>query len=1012
MFSPVQCFLQDSKNYIWMGGRALQRYDGYRFKNYFDGREHLSVQCLFEDNQQNMWAGTDRGVYRLNKKTDKFELFQDSMLSNGKKVQMNITAISDDGNGTLWFGALKFYAALNTTTRRIEDVSTMIGFDKKGNGGVINKDADGNLWFRFPKPYGLVRYNWKSKTTSSHFNNPLNETVFNIDAGNAIVIPDKNDNVWFSESFDSRELFRYNTVSLKLYKYRLSYPPGMYKAGPAVSGRFIVDSHGLVWIKLEERMGIARYNPAADSFEYLYSDNDSKNGLHDVYSITNASGAFYEDKQGNFWQGGTEVNFFSPYKQVFQTFRLSDYLKEGAVPRSGNTSNTAANSFLLMPDNKIYAAFYGDGLWRCNQELLPEKKIQLPESVSPLLWHIFSPDFRKVFISDQFRKISVYDIQTGATELKTYSEFPPVNIVTSLVENDSTVWLGLWTEATSRFNPLNGHYSNYKSAFTANPAERLTILSFCRKDTNHIWVAASNGLHLFNTVTNKAVSCWQPDNSTTNGGPNLIRHISQLNNDTLLLCSNNGFIIYNSRKNTANILTIKDGMPDNICYASLVENNKQYVWINTANKGLCRLHIPTLSVTAFQDNDGMEMLNGTETCFTMPDSRFVFANNNGFTIFNPMKAHQDAGSSKPLITDLQINGGSIRLTNSPGRDTKLRLNHRQNTIAISFSTLDFFNLVNQTYSVKLKGADSGWIDIGRRSQIEYRNLSPGRYTLLLKCNASVTKDASQITTLSFVINPPFWKRWWFYSTVGLMLVIAAYLLYRSRIKNIRKQEMLKTEYTKLVNETEIKALRSQMNPHFIFNSLNAINRYILKNEKKEASEYLSKFSKLIRLILDNSRHAKVPLSQELNAIELYLELESLRFQNIFEYNINRGINISIESIFIPPMLIQPVVENAIWHGLLPKGNDSCLNISLHTEGNHLICAVEDNGIGRQKSAELKKNQLLEKSSVGLSATEQRLRLLSDEKEGKQLLHVTDLTNEQGEASGTRVTILIPYTTKP
>jgi hypothetical protein len=453
-------------------------------------------------------------------------------------------------------------------------------------------------------------------------------------------------------------------------------------------------------------------------------------------------------------------------------------------------------------------------------------------------------------------------------------------------------------------------------------------------------------------------------------------------------------------------------MPDDFCLASLTEKNRKYVWINTAGKGLCRLHLPSLQGVSFLQDDGLEISNGDIAATTLPGGMFLFGNSNGFSVFNPEALQARLSNQKPVITGFLINGKSLNAGNLNNSGSAIRLTHHENNISISFSTLDYFNAVNQTYSVKLSDVEKNWTNIGLRSQVDYRNLAPGHYTLMIKTNSGDLENEANYAIISFIISPPFWKQAWFYTLLGAIIITVVYLLYRYRVNTIKKQEALKSEYNRLVNETEIKALRSQMNPHFIFNSLNAINRYILKNEKKEASEYLSKFSKLIRLILDNSRQTKIPLSQDLNALCLYLELEKLRFQDNFSYSIHIDDAISTESVFIPPLLIQPIVENAIWHGLLPKVAASHIQITMKLNGIFLDCTVEDNGIGRKKSAEMKTGQVLEKSSVGIHATEQRLRLLFNNDKAKKLLEITDLFDITGNPAGTRVTLHIPYYNKP
>jgi LytS/YehU family sensor histidine kinase len=206
----------------------------------------------------------------------------------------------------------------------------------------------------------------------------------------------------------------------------------------------------------------------------------------------------------------------------------------------------------------------------------------------------------------------------------------------------------------------------------------------------------------------------------------------------------------------------------------------------------------------------------------------------------------------------------------------------------------------------------------------------------------------------------------------------------------------------------MKALRAQSNPHFIFNCLNSINRMILSGEADDASRYLTKFSKLIRLILENAEYTTVSLKNELAMLESYIQLEALRFKGKISYKISVDATIEPESIHLPSMVLQPFVENAIWHGLMHKENDDkgMIAIVIREEEGRLLCTIEDNGVGREKAKVLREKSILKSKSMGIKITEERLRLLSKE-QLKQWIRITDLKDSLDQVLGTRVDIMVP-----
>jgi tetratricopeptide (TPR) repeat protein len=248
-----------------------------------------------------------------------------------------------------------------------------------------------------------------------------------------------------------------------------------------------------------------------------------------------------------------------------------------------------------------------------------------------------------------------------------------------------------------------------------------------------------------------------------------------------------------------------------------------------------------------------------------------------------------------------------------------------------------------------------------------------------------------------------------YGGLGLIVVGSGAGFGVYRVQRKRKESRLKAEFEKKVAEVQMQALRAQMNPHFIFNCLNSINRYIVKSDSTSASGYLTKFSKLIRSILDNSAAEMVSLDAEQQMLQLYAEMESMRFPNRFTYEISSDRDLDPEGVFIPPMLVQPYVENAIWHGLMHKEHSGHLTVRFSNVGNSMLqVIIEDNGVGREKAAELKSKNALAHKSHGMQITGDRLRIVSQRFKSSTSLKIDDLSDETGAATGTRVTILIPF----
>lgn len=301
------------------------------------------------------------------------------------------------------------------------------------------------------------------------------------------------------------------------------------------------------------------------------------------------------------------------------------------------------------------------------------------------------------------------------------------------------------------------------------------------------------------------------------------------------------------------------------------------------------------------------------------------------------------------------------------------------------------------YHYQLEGNDTSWtVAPYAEHELIYQSLAPGNYTLLVKAeNNGIFSNTIQY---SFVVRGPFWNSVWFYGGITLLLALIITIVYRYRLRTQERK-------SRLINEllaSRLTAIQSQMNPHFIFNSLNSIQDLVLKGDVDNSYTFITKFSNLVRRTLSYSDKDFIEFSQEIKLLELYLSLEKLRFKDDLEFAIRTD---GIDDILIPPMLIQPFIENSLLHGLLHKEGKKKLFVSFElTE--HLICTIEDNGIGREKSKEIKSRQRADHESFSSEAIRKRFSILSRLFEG-DLGYVYEDLSEDGKATGTRVILTIP-----
>jgi hypothetical protein len=338
----------------------------------------------------------------------------------------------------------------------------------------------------------------------------------------------------------------------------------------------------------------------------------------------------------------------------------------------------------------------------------------------------------------------------------------------------------------------------------------------------------------------------------------------------------------------------------------------------------------------------------------------------------------------------------------------LDLPHNKNTIKVRLDIFTFKRAgVVPTLIYIVQGAGHSYHSV-RSNELVLNNLSPGKYSVTIYAVNSDLRLSTRPLTLNFRIQKPWWQSWLFLIPMLLLFLLAVFLVTRMIIRRIRHKEKEKTRINKMLADYHMSALRAQMNPHFIFNCINSIQRFILTKKSQEAYNYLTKFSRLIRLVLNYAEKNLITLSQELEIVELYTELEQLRFDNKFTYQFRIAGNVKPDEVYVPVLIIQPYIENAIWHGImnLDKEKTGHISITILFENDTLQIVVEDNGVGRERAAAFSKK---DHESKATWINNKRAEIINMAGNNVQNVRIEDILSMDGSVAGTRVSIYISQT---
>ena len=435
-----------------------------------------------------------------------------------------------------------------------------------------------------------------------------------------------------------------------------------------------------------------------------------------------------------------------------------------------------------------------------------------------------------------------------------------------------------------------------------------------------------------------------------------------------------------------------DGLLTNNIRNITLDNN-QNIWVGT-KKGVNKIQLNRRNnvkeITKFTTSEGL--ISDEVNQILCHNDLIWVATNQGLSQFD--SEHLFFNSTPPPIylTKVKVNEAYHEFESLNNFD------HSSKVFNFEFTGINYRGNGNTKYRYRLRGHEKNW---NETFNCEARYiLSPGEYNFEVIAQSSSGIWSIDPATYNFTINAPIWQRWWFIALIISIISILAYYAFNRRILALEKEASLKIKMA----QSQHQALSAQLKPHFVFNVINSIHNYIRKNDKSKSSEYLLLFSKLIRQILTNSQEHLITIDQEIQLVESYLQVEQLRFKERMIYSLEVDENIDTLSLKIPSQLIQPYVENAIWHGLMHKTEIGHVSIKIKLLKDQLNCIIEDNGIGRKMAENI--SNIYHKSS-GMSINAQRLKLIEFIFKRPVKLMIEDLYNKEGEACGTRVNLIIP-----
>lgn len=1012
--NSVQCIFQDSRGYIWIGTQnGLNRYDGKHITVYHCDPENPaalpreSIRGITEDQDGILWLSADYGVIEFNPVTEKFCLFKHDEKNPGSLPGDHVPNLAIDSHNNLWVGSGLSLNLFNRTSRTFKPCFPLSPemIKKKpvlAPVGTIHEDNEHNFWIGYEGgvyKFGLDNKQWSLFPYSAKKNTGLIDIL--IDHNNTIW------SLWWDMTLAvfHPENGSYETIPGLVF-------PIHYLYSNMTEWK---DASGVYWLVVIAEQNLVMYNHASGMSRTISLCDPSSDLVSDEFPTT-----LYTDRNNLLWIGTTKgMKILDNADQLFHS-------GEPFKIKNGNSLHSPGVIGKIYADNEVnmIAYYYGRGIgiftsgWKFLRYLphIPPRDSGFESSCIHDVWR----DCNGVFWITTSGGLVRFDWKNNR-----FKKFVPPFEKTAPVQDQNTLYEITPYHATE-FYIRSRHKGIYKfdtrkERFTEHlfhdektpsslPVNDLRSVIRYREDSIVI-LTTDAGILFYNPLKKSFDKIDHDPDVKINDALHNLYFGYTLSDNILWLNSAHGLLKFDLRKKSFELFNLKNNLTNEFIISNVVDDSGN-VWV-THNAGISRFDKTSRIFTNFGENNGLAFHDFTPDMIKMTDGHIYFGSGTRLVWFDPFRFGINQNIPRVHINSVKVMNELYRFqTDSVTHQKSLTLNYDQDFISIDFSVLNLSHPGQNSFYYRLDD-DTNWMKVNE-GIVNLVRLSPGRYILHVTGSNDSGLMNSTGDELYLRILPPFYETWWFRMIILALFLVVIYFVQRVKIGTIRREEQMKTEFSRQLAQAETRALRAQMNPHFIFNSLNSINSFIIDKQHEIASEYLIKFSKLIRLILDNSRSETISLEKELETLKLYVILESARYDDKFRCIYTIADNVDIKSVMIPPMLLQPFVENAIWHGLMQKEGNGTIAIDITMSNEPLAkshdqllkITITDDGIGREKSAELKSKSAAHKSH-GLKVTSQRIEMMNKLNITGARVDVTDLKDSRGNATGTQVMLLIP-----
>jgi ligand-binding sensor domain-containing protein len=833
---------------------------------------------------------------------------------------------------------------------------------------------------------GITFYDYKTQTYFHRYHNPDKKSIFyhakrKIGDFQSDLEQDASGKMWFV--LEDKYLARYDISTDQLDTFKLPIPVGTWSCCWSIG----VDAHENIWVGTRHG-GVLVFDTGSNTFSSLKDSGVNRLIQSDyIYSIEKGP------RGEMFVAHDAGLDIIDLYDLSLQEIKLSD--RNDFMNIKYQSGDMSFNE----DESSVYIPFYHAGFFKYkldDESLIQFEKSPYDEWYTSLIYYSHGKTYAS---SDgNLREIGFQEDSLIFTEnllLPDTLTHLRGQVVWCHIESPNSIYVkkssGLFFHIhDGQLDAMSSQ--GFKPDICMSPDSQ--VLSYMTADENLVRINLQQRRHDTIDLQHYLQSL---DFSFSNS-----RHIVD-DGTSVWMTGQNGILRFNYLDEKLQSYGLEKGLSHTFTF-SIVLDNQRNVWVGSIG-GIDRYDRSDdrfVSIYKIKDNIYMDAF-GHALCSKKGELFFNFGNK--FVRLQPDLAKNQLPEKLTIqLNEVLVNGLNIdwkatqKLTN---------LRHDENHLTFVYDLLLYDDSEDIYFEYRLNGKE--WTNNKKRNEVNLDGLGSGSYVLELRGSAGSMINATSPVSIPFQIHPPWWKEWWFILMICLSIVTALWIYFKERIDKFRKELLV----TRQISELESKALRAQMNPHFVFNSLNAIQECIVTGRVEEAYSYLSKFSKLLRMVLEHSDVTEVKLQEELEVLGLYISLEKLRFKDDMQYRFHLDDELDAEEIYIPPMLIQPHIENAIWHGLRHKEGEKHLVLSI-TENppGYLEVIIEDDGIGRKKSGEIRERRLggNKHNSKGTQLSENRMELLRKPYPFTSLT-IIDLYHPKGEASGTKVILSIPMLKK-